>query len=537
MIQVVWFKRDLRTIDHRPLAEAARAGPVLPLYVVEPAYWRLPDTSARQWVAVRSALVELSARLAMLGAPLIVRTGSVVEVLAKIHAVARISRVLAHEETGNLWTYQRDTEVHALCRRLEIPLREYSQTGVIRGARARDRWASHYERFVGEPLVAEPLRLASVPTARIAAIPSADALGLGDDGCADPQSGTRQSGLALIESFLAGRGADYRRGMSSPLLAEHCCSRLSVALATGALSVREVLQRIHGARQELASLPPTQRPLPDGALRSLVSRLFWRGHFMQKLDSEPELEQRAFHPLHEQARAPTASDSPTLAAWATGRTGYPFFDACMRSLIVTGWLNFRMRAMLQSFASYQLALDWRGTGERLARLFTDYEPGIHWPQVQMQSGQTGINVPRMYNPIKQGLDQDPEGHFTRRWVPELAQVPLEVLQTPWLAGITARSGYPAPLVDHATAVREARARLTAVRQTAGYREAALAVLHKHGSRGRRLEQGRRPARARVTAKPQDPDQMSLFGAGEVAAPMDGTPGLTGRTGRLRSTSR
>jgi deoxyribodipyrimidine photo-lyase len=237
--------------------------------------------------------------------------------------------------------------------------------------------------------------------------------------------------------------------------------------------------------------------LPLTALQSLIARLHWRGHFMQKLESEPELEEHSFHPLHESARMPTRRDDAALEAWATGQTGIPFIDACMRSLIATGWLNFRMRAMLQSFASYQLGLDWRASGERLARLFTDYEPGIHWPQVQMQSGQTGINTPRIYNPVKQARDQDPDGVFTRRWVPELEG-----------------GGYRSPIVDPADAARAARARLTAVRQTAGYREAAHEVYLRHGSRGRRLEQrGERRGRGRgAEATTERSGQMGLFDA-------------------------
>jgi deoxyribodipyrimidine photo-lyase len=298
--------------------------------------------------------------------------------------------------------------------------------------------------------------------------------------------------------------------MSSPLSGAGCCSRLSVSLATGAVSVREVLQRLQAARLSLAEAPPEFRAIPFTAVDSLVARLHWRSHFMQKLESEPDLEIRSFHPAHQSARPTTAPDDAVLDAWATGRSGVPFVDACMRSLIATGWLNFRMRAMVQSFASYQLGLDWRVSGERLARLFSDYEPGIHWPQVQMQSGQTGINTPRMYNPVKQGREQDLDGRFTRRWVPELADLPLDMLQTPWLATGADLGGYPAPIVDPAASARAAKARLTTVRRTAGYREAALEVFEKHGSRKRRIDDdGHAVRRARRKLPPPPSAQLTL----------------------------
>jgi len=512
VIQVVWFKRDLRTVDHAPLAAAAAAGPVLPLYVAEPGYWRLPDTSRRQWLVTREALDALGQRLAALGAPLIVRRGEVVEVLARIHAAVGIGHLWAHEETGNLWTFRRDMAVTAFCRRQGIPFTEHSQTGVIRGAGAgaRDRWAARFGRFAAEPPIPEPTRLVPVPAARPGPLPTAEDLGLPDDGCAVPQSGTRAQAWALLDSFLAGRGADYRKGMSSPLSGAACCSRLSVPLATGAVSVREVLQHLGTARAALAELPPGHRSVPVTAVDSLMSRLHWRGHFMQKLESQPDLEDRAFHPVHEAGRLSTDPGDPVLAAWAEGRTGLPFVDACMRSLIATGWLNFRMRAMVQAVASYHLALDWRMSGARLARLFTDYEPGIHWPQVQMQSGQTGINTPRIYNPVKQGLDQDPDGRFTRQWVPELAALPLALLQTPWRADGGPPPGYPRPVVDPTEAARQARARLTALRHTAGYRDAAATVFQRHGSRKRRIDDDRGPRAApRGRSTPAGTDQLTL----------------------------
>ncbi|WP_428484043.1 FAD-binding domain-containing protein [Rhodopila sp.] len=508
MVQVVWFKRDLRTTDHRPLAEAAAAGPVLPLYVAEPDYWALPDTSRRQWRAIQEALAALAQRLDDLGAPLIVRTGTVVDCLARIHRAIGITRLLSHEETGNGWTYARDQAVRRFCRSTGIPFVEYPQFGVIRRLRNRDDWGRLHGDFLNAPIFAEPARLVPATTAPPNRIPTADDLGLAPDGCEQPQSGARQPAWHLLESFLAGRGATYRRAMSSPLGGAHACSRLSVPLATGAISIREVLARINAERRALDERPPEVRAIPLTAIDSLVSRLHWHCHFIQKLESEPDLEFRSLHPAHEKARAATANDNAVLQAWATGRTGFPFIDACMRSLIATGWLNFRMRAMVQAFASHQLGLDWQVSGTCLARLFTDYEPGIHWPQVQMQAAQTGINTPRMYSPVKQGADQDPGGIFTRRWVPELARLPPAHLQTPWTmdagmqdaAGCAIGRDYPPPIVDPVVAIRLARERLSHIRQQPGYREAAEAVYARHGSRKRRIDEDDPPKRQAIRAE-------------------------------------
>jgi deoxyribodipyrimidine photo-lyase len=165
-------------------------------------------------------------------------------------------------------------------------------------------------------------------------------------------------------------------------------------------------------------------------------------------------------------------------------------DACMRSLVATGWLNFRMRAMLVSFASYHLWLHWRQTGLFLARQFLDYEAGIHWSQMQMQSGTTGINTLRIYSPTKQALDQDPQGLFIRRWVPELGRVPLPYLAEPWkmdlsvqrLAGCVIGVDYPCPIVDDKAATQAAKDRMYGLRKTEQAREEADQVQARHGSR-------------------------------------------------------
>ena len=518
MLQVAWFKRDLRVADHAPLAEAARRGPVLPLYIVEPGYWALPDTSARQWDFIAESLAELREALTLCGQPLVVRQGDVVALLAKLHAHYGIAGLWSHEETGNLWTFARDKAVARFCRDETIVWQEIPQFGVFRGLQNRDRWAAGFERFMAEPLQPAPENLEELTGIKPGAIPSAAELGLAPDACPGRQRGGRSEALTLLASFFAERGKNYSFEMSSPLTATESCSRLSAHLSAGTLSMRETLQSAYRERQSLAAMPQSERPIPLRSIDSLVARLHWHCHFIQKLESEPRIEVRAVHPLFEEHRLTTAPDDPHLIAWISGQTGFPFVDACMRLLIATGWINFRMRAMLMAFASYHLALDWRLSGTLLAKLFTDYEPGIHWPQVQMQSGQTGINTPRIYNPLKQSLDQDKDGHFMRQWLPELAALPLAFLHQPWtmtqgeeqMHGITLGVDYPRRIVDHEVAARAARDRLTEVRRLAGFRAAAQAVYQKHGSRKRSRDASHRRNKA-VTAKKAEttPPQMTL----------------------------
>jgi deoxyribodipyrimidine photo-lyase len=518
MVQIVWFKRDLRTVDHLPLAQAAARGPILPLLIVEPDYWKQPDVSWRQWQAIRPAIQELALRLRELGSPLVVRTGNAASVFQKLHTQHLITAVFAHEETGNDFTFKRDIEVRAFLNGLAIPFHESRQFGVFRGLKDRDKWAGRHRQQMSADIVPEPARLQSCEGISSDQLPSAGNLSLERDGCDVPQLGTRAEAMARLSRFFSGQGANYRRAMSTPLEGAEACSRLSVSLSTGAISMREVIQRCYAERRQLSAMPPSVRSVPLTAIDSLIARLHWHCHFIQKLESQPELEWQSQHVLHEVNRVKTSPDDPLLIAWATGNTGLPFVDACMRSLIATGWLNFRMRAMVQCIASHHLALDWSVSGTRLARLFTDYEPGIHWSQVQMQSGQTGINIPRIYNPIKQGLDQDPEGIFTRRWVPELSQVPLAFLQEPWKmdADCQQKSGcilgldYPRPVVDPIEAARAARDRLTEVRRSAGYRTEAKRVFLQHGSRKRQTaRRAPAPKPKAAPAKPAAQDQLIL----------------------------
>ena len=498
-VQVVWFKKDFRLFDHRCLAGAAKKGPILPLYVVEPDYWKLEDTSYRQYLFLKGCVEETAKELKGLGATLAVAEGNVVEVLRSLQKTHGHLELWSHQETGNDWTFQRDKAVRKWCKEESITFTEPLQFGVWRGSKIdRDHWAKHWDALMAEPTVALPENTSFVNHACEDAFPEPEALGLKDDGIAALQEPGREAGLKVLNGFLYERGEKYRTDMSSPVTGESGCSRLSPYLAYGTVSMREAYQATQKRIAEVKTLSKEEKGTWAGSLSSFVGRLHWHCHFTQKLELEPALEWLPMASAYTGLRD-DGDDAERLAAFENGQTGYPFVDACMRYLRATGWINFRMRAMLMSFASYDLWLPWQKSGDILARLFTDYEPGIHWPQSQMQSGVTGINAIRIYSPIKQGLDQDPKGTFTRKWVPELADLPDKLLQTPWLA--EEDLDYPPPIVDHREAAAQAKSKIWAIKKTPEAKKEAEAVYEKHGSRKKpRARTGRKKTSKKKTAR-------------------------------------
>lgn len=484
-VQVVWFKRDLRVVDHAPLLSAARRGPLLCLYVIEPGLWQQADAAHQHYAFTLECLRDLYSTLRAHGLRLYVRHGEVCEVLSALHRETGFGDLHSHEETGNGWTYARDLAVAQWCRTHDVHWHERPQFGVVRGLRERQHWQARWDAFMAQPL-ADELFACSPQDAALApspiAVPKAHELGLGDAQPPQRQRGGRAAALAVLHDFLDQRSAQYRGGISSPLKATSACSRLSPYLAWGCVSLREVVQL---TRQRLqADLPARQAQ----GLRAFISRLYWHCHFIQKLETEPAIEWHNMHRGYDDLRE-HEFNAAHFEALTQGRTGWPLVDACVAMLRETGWLNFRMRAMLVSVAAYPLWLHWRPVGEWLATQFLDYEPGIHWSQMQMQSGTTGINTTRVYNPIKQAQDQDPQGVFVRRWLPAMRRVPDVWLFEPWrmppavqaACGVEVGRDIPMPLVELSAATREAKQRLHARRAQPEVRAAKADIVRRHAS--------------------------------------------------------
>ncbi|MBL8337519.1 MAG: deoxyribodipyrimidine photo-lyase, partial [Rhodoferax sp.] len=358
--------------DHAPLVAAQACDDAAGVFILEPDWLHSPECDAMHVAFALGCLAELRARLAQRGMPLLVRCGPAVEVLARLQAVLGWTDLLSHEETGPGWSYDRDRAVGAWCRSQGLRWQEFAQTGVVRRLRSRSGWAARWQARMDAPQLQLAGRLQPAAPLDQPPMTTLAELGLASPGRTLQPAGERAAHTTL-RSFLHGRGHDYRRALSSPLSAAEGCSRLSPHLAFGSVSMRTVHQAT-----EAAIAGSADRGMAY-ALRGFAGRLRWHCHFMQKLEDEPAIEFRNFARACDGLREDSLDDT-RFAAWCAGRTGYPMVDACMRSLLATGWLNFRMRAMLVSFASYHLWLHWRPTGLFLARQFLDFEPGIHWSQ-------------------------------------------------------------------------------------------------------------------------------------------------------------
>lgn len=433
-MDIVWLKRDVRLHDHGPLSTALQRKDrrVLILYLYEPDQLSESTVHGSHVAFCNEGLLDLDRKLCHLAGISCQQQGEFqiltvchAEIVATLQAIAKeypVTRLLAHMETGHMASFERDKRVRCWCRKHKIPFVELQQTGVTRVLRNRDDFSKLLKQFTERPLHQTPRAITCQLILDID-IPGRTRKPLFDELTEIPhvqrvdrtqrQTGGESKALETLESFLQNRGKDFSKGISSPISSWSSCSRISPYLTWGHVSLRYVVKSVKAKQEENKRLKAAGKDVDPGWARSLtafLSRLHWRSHFIQKLESEPEIEKRDMCPAYQHLRRQAGDwNEHYYQAWESGKTGFPFVDACMRCLRTHGWLNFRMRAMLVSFATYNLWLDWHRIAPHLARVFLDYEPGIHYPQLQMQSGTTGINAMRVYSVTKQAKDQDRKG--------------------------------------------------------------------------------------------------------------------------------
>ena len=492
-VSLVWLRRDLRLADNPALVEAVRSGrPVLFLFNLDSERLNRHDVDGIHIQWELDCLDQLRIDVEKRGGAVLFRFGPVLESLNELHERYAIEAIYGNEESGLQWSWNRDKQVAEWCLHQDIEFIEFPSNGVIRGLASRDDWKALRDRRMKCSLIEVPLRLSTVKDLHSDPIPHASEFGfVVRDLQYRPEPG-ESAAMETLFSFLDERGRGYRKGMSSPLSGASMCSRLSPYLSAGCITIRQIFYHTSRKQRQVKVNPRSAENIGwSGSLSSFQSRLAWHCHFMQRLEAEATLDEQAMNPELD-ALLERPFDKNRFEAWSEGKTGWPFFDACMRSLQATGWINFRMRAMLQSIASYTLWLPWRASGSYLAKQFLDYEPGIHWSQIQMQSGVTGINSIRAYSIVKQSIDQDPDGEFIKRWVPELNLVPTEHIHQPWLMSTKEQQeasciiglDYPEPIVDEKITRKQGVSQAYKAKADAEAKLRSKQVYLVHGSRKR-----------------------------------------------------
>jgi len=468
---LVWFRRDLRSSDHRALAIACAHGPVVPIFVLDNNLLFHPETAVARVEFLLSSLRSLDHRLQQLGGRLLVRRGKPEQVLLDIARASGARRVLAHTDTERLVGRVRDAAVNRALSQQGVELQWVEPSGATADLLSYGDWSRSWHRAMAEATEPEPARI-HVPRAQDLLadqpIPTLRDLGLVADGKPMPPAGS-DAALDRLERFCAGPDSKtYHWELSYP--SAKVTTGLSPYLKFGVITPRQCLQRIAAS----AGDPQRRR-----SMQQLASRLRWGCSIHQRFRYLPQLELRSLWHGHDPAETElTGQQQELYQAWMHGQTGFPIVDAAARCLQAEGgWLelNFRSRAIYASFLSNLCGIDWRYGALHFMRHLIDGDCPIDHYQWAMQAGATYRGAKawtRIYHPGQVAVNRcDPYGLFIRRWLPELSRVTNDQLGAP-----PASPHYPAPVVDYTQARKQRLEALTARRQSMGDIRSAMAQL-------------------------------------------------------------
>ena len=446
-INIVWFKRDLRLSDNEAIFNAFQTNKrTLFIYVFENLLIEDSHFSERHWNFIKESIKDINEELKRYNSKVLVIKSDIIATINQLLNHYQINDVYSHQETGILITYERDKAFKRYCNNNRINWHENINNGVERELKNRDNWFENWNTYMQKPLFPfNPSEKQLISIEEINLIESFFKLENLDTPIKSSfQKGGTKMAWKYANSFFNSRLKDYMFNISKPEASRTSCSRISPYLAWGNLSVREVYQKAN----TITTTYNSKRHLD-----AFISRLRWQAHFIQKFEMEHTMEESSVNKGYHKLKK-SISKSYQIA-WQNGKTGFPLVDASMRCLNETGYLNFRMRALVVSFFTHILWQPWQEATTHLSSMFLDFEPGIHFPQLQMQAGETGINNLRIYNPIKNGLVHDPDALFIKKWVPELYKLDPHFAHEPYLMTELEQQfynfklgiDYPYPIVD------------------------------------------------------------------------------------------
>ena len=453
-MHIWWIRRDLRIMDNRALAAAAANDvPVLPVFILDPVFWRPGDVPEKRAAFLLSGLRLLDADLRAKGARLIVRSGRPLEVLHSLVVETGASAIFA-EEDYTPYARSRDAAVSA-----HLPLHLLPGLTVFHPEQVLKADGAPYTVFTPfsktwkslpqprqEDLVSAPSRMLPVDKVESERIPEMPL---------EPFSPLFPAGETearrRLAAFVSGPVWQYGENRDRPDL--DATSGLSPYFRFGMLSAR------HAVVEAWDAINHANGRDEEKAAFTWLNELIWREFFQAILYHFPHVRKESFRDTYR--ALPWENHPEDISAWKNGLTGYPFVDAAMRQMAATGWMHNRARMVVASFLVKDLAVDWR-IGERwFMQQLIDGDLAANNGGWQWSAG-TGTDAApyfRIFNPITQSKKFDPQGHYIRRWVPELSRVADDHIHEPWKMDRQTQQknhcvlgqDYPAPIIDHAWA--------------------------------------------------------------------------------------
>lgn len=458
---MLWFRRDLRLHDLPALAAALKAGPVLPLFVLDDRLtngrWPSPNRAAHLLGCLRALDAELKAR----GNRLYIRRGRPEVEVPKFVAEAGASGVFVSRDYSP-FSRRRDAKVHALLSAAGVGFHARRGTLALEPEQVLTDKGEPYSVFSPfhrrwqatdlPEMIPAPEEIAeSRKPGLLGSLPALSDLARGKPSPHLIEPG-EPAALRRLEQWVRGDLDAYAQARDS--LGSEATSRLSQDLKWGTLSPLQVIGAARAAHPRSSS--------------RFVTEVAWREFYAHVLWHNPRVLREPFRPEFAHLRWDDPADR--FEAWKSGQTGYPVVDAAMRQLLATGFMHNRARMIVASFLTKDLHLDWRLGEAHFMEYLVDGDVannngGWQW------AASTGTDPQpyfRIFNPTLQAGRFDPDGAYVRRWVPELANVPERFIHEPWrmseggqdAAGCQIGRDYPPPIVDHAVERKVAIARYT-----------------------------------------------------------------------------